>query len=186
MKKLFLLSVILVTAISCSSVKVSSDYDKTVDFSKYKTYAFTNETLNMPLNDLDRKRVLNGVAAELAGKGFTQSETNPDVLIDINVKTETNQTATASTTGVGGYGGYGYGYRYGGYGYGGGFTTTTINYDTYTDGTLFIDMIDAAKKQLVWQGRGTKTLEEDASAQRRQDNLDYALKQIFTQYPPKP
>jgi hypothetical protein len=183
MKKLFLLSIIIVTAISCSSVKVSSDYDKTVDFAKYKTYAFTNEALNMPLNDLDRNRILNGIAAQLAAKGFTKSETNPDVWIDVNIKTTTNQTATASTSGVGGYG---YGYGYGRYGYGGGFTTTTINYDTYTDGTLFIDMVDVAKKQLVWQGRGTKTLEEDASAQRRQENLDYALNQIFTLYPPKP
>jgi hypothetical protein len=50
---------------------------------------------------------------------------------------------------------------------------------------MFIDMIDAAKKQLVWQGRGTKTLEEDASQKRREENLAYAIKQIFTQYPPK-
>lgn len=183
MKRLLLLSIIIAIAVSCSTVKVSSDYDKTVDFSKYKTFAFTNEALNMPINDINRNRVLNGVAAELAAKGLTKSETNPDVLIDINLKTETNQTATASTSGVGGYG---YGYRYGRYGYGGGFSTTTIDYDTYTNGTLFIDMIDVAKKQLVWQGRGTKTLEEDASQQRRQDNLDYALKQIFMQYPPKP
>ncbi len=74
------------------------------------------------------------------------------------------------------------GYRYG---YGGGFSTTTINYDTYTDGTLFIDMIDATKKQLVWQGRGTKTFDENASQQRREENINYAVKQIFVTYPPK-
>ena len=55
------------------------------------------------------------------------------------------------------------------YGYGGGFSTTTINYDTYVDGTLFIDMIDASKKQLVWQGRGTKTIEPDANQARREE-----------------
>lgn len=181
MKKLFLLSIILITAVSCSTVKVSSDFDKTANFAAYKTFTYTDETLAMPIDDINRNRVLNLVTAEMAAKGFTKSETNPDVWIDINIKTQTQQTATASTTGTGGYG-----YRYGRYGYGGGFSTTTINYDTYTDGTMFIDMIDAAKKQLVWQGRGTKTLEEDASQKRREENLAYAIKQIFTQYPPKP
>ena len=185
MKKLFFLSVIMIIAVSCSTVKVSSDFDKTANFAAYKTFTYTDETLGMPLDDINKNRILNFVTAEMAAKGFTKSETNPDVWIDINIKTETQQTATATTSGVGGYGGYGYGYRYGGYGYGGGFSTTTINYDTYTDGTMFIDMIDASKKLLVWQGRGTKTFEENASQKRREENLSYAIKQIFTQYPPK-
>ena len=41
------------------------------------------------------------------------------------------------------------------------------------------------KKQLVWQGRGTKTIDEDASQKRREENINYAVKQIFMQYPPK-
>ena len=81
----------------------------------------------------------------------------------------------------GSYYGYGMGYPYG---WGSGFTTTRINYNTYTDGTLFIDMIDAKTKRLVWQGRGTKTLEPKASNEKREQNLAYALKQIFMYYPP--
>jgi hypothetical protein len=108
---------------------------------------------------------------------------NPDVLINLNIKAEKKQTATATSTGGYGYG-YGAGYRYGGWGgYGGG--TTYISYDSYTDGTLFIDMIDASKKQLVWQGRGTKTIDEDASQEKRDKNIAYAVKQIFMNYPPK-
>jgi hypothetical protein len=185
MKKLFLLSLVMIVAVSCSTVKVSSDFDKTANFAAYKTFTYTDETLAMPIDDINKNRILNIVTAEMAAKGFTKSDANPNVWIDINIKTETQQTATATTSGVGGYGGYGYGYRYGGYGYGGGFSTTTINYDTYTDGTMFIDMIDASTKMLVWQGRGTKTFEDNASQKRREENLTYAIKQIFTQYPPK-
>jgi hypothetical protein len=177
MKKLFFLACILVIAASCSSVKVSSDFDKTVGFASYKTYAFTPEALSIPLDDINRNRLLTAIETELAAKGFTKSE-NPDVLIDVAIKGEQKQTATATSTG-------GYGYGYGRYGYGGGFSTTTINYDTYVDGTLFIDMVDASKKQLVWQGRGTKTIEPDASQKRREENINYAVKQIFLQYPPK-
>jgi hypothetical protein len=187
MKKISLLLFVLVLAASCGSVKVSFDYDKTADFTAYKTFRFTEEALGMPLvNDLDRNRILKGIEAALVEKGFTQRENNPDVLIDLQVKTETGTTATATTGGsygmYGGYYGYGVGYPYG---WGGGFSTTRINYDTYTDGTMFIDMIDAKAKRLVWQGRGTKTLEPDATAEKREQNLAYALKQIFMYYPPK-
>lgn len=177
MKNLLLFVCLLVFVASCSSIKVSSDFDKTAGFTSYKTYAFTPEALALPLDDINRNRLLSAIEKELAAKGFTKSD-NPDVLIDLNIKTQMQQTATATNTG--GY--YGRGYRYG---YGGGFSTTTINYDTYTDGTLFIDMIDATKKQLVWQGRGTKTIEEDASQKRREENINYAVQQIFVKYPPK-
>lgn len=178
MKNILFLAFVLAIATSCSSVRVSSDFDKTAGFASYKTYAFTPEALSMPLDDINRNRLLTAVETELAAKGFTKTESNPDVLIDVTIKGEQKQTATATNTG-------GYGYGYGRYGYGGGFSTTTINYDTYVDGTLFIEMIDASKKQLVWQGRGTKTIEPDASQKRREENINYAVKQIFMQYPPK-
>lgn len=180
MKKLLFLFSILIIFASCSTIRVSSDFDKAAPFANYKTYAFTNEALALPINDLNRNRLFAAIETELAAKGFTKSD-NPDVFIDIQLKGEEIQTATASTTG--GYPGYGYGggYRYG---WGGGFSTTTIDYDTYVEGTLFIDMIDGQKKQLVWQGRGTKTLEPDASQKRREENINYAVKQIFMQYPP--
>ncbi len=180
MKKVSFLLCIVIFAAGCSAVKVSSDYDKTAGFASYKTYAFTQEALSLPINDLNKNRLINAITNELAAKGFTKAESNPDVFIDIKVKGEQKQTATATSSG--GYGGYGYGYRYG---WGGGFSTTTINYDTYVDGTLFIDMIDASKNQLVWQGRGTKTIEPDASQKKREDNINYAVKQIFMNYPPK-
>lgn len=176
MKKLLFPILILIIAASCSSIKVSSDYDKTAGFSAYKTYTFTQEALNIQLDDLNKNRLISAITTELSAKGFTKAESNPDVLIDIKLKGEQKQTATATSSG--GYGG-GYGYRWGG-----GFSTTQINYDTYIDGTLFIDMIDASKKQLVWQGRGTKTIDQDANQDKREKNINYAVKQIFMKYPP--
>jgi hypothetical protein len=179
MKKFPLLVMASVLLSSCATIKVTSDFDKTAPFESYKSYAFTQEALNLNINELNRNRLISAVENELALKGFTKSET-PDVLIDMNIVSRTVQTATANTTGGGGY--YGRGYRYG---YGGGFSTTTIDYDTYEEGTLFIDMIDAGKKQLVWQGRGTDTLNPDASASKRESKINYAVQQIFSKYPPK-
>lgn len=177
MKKLFLFAAAIVFMASCSSIKVTSDYDRSAPFENYTTYAFTQEAMSIGLSELNRNRLISAVEAELGQKGFTKSET-PDVLIDMNLVSKTKQTATANTSG--GY--YGAGYRYG---YGGGFSTTTINYDSYEEGTLFIDMIDVAKNQLVWQGRGTDTIDENASADKREAKINYAVQQIFSQYPPK-
>ena len=176
MKKITFLLFILIVAASCSSVKVSSDFDKSAGFASYKTYSFTEEAKNLQLDDLNKNRILTAIETELAAKGFSKAENNSDVLIDVKLKGEQKQTATANTSG-----GYGYGYRYGM----GGMSTTTINYDTYVDGTLFVDMIDAKKNQLVWQGRGTKTINPDANQKKREENINYAVKLIFQQYPPK-
>jgi len=172
-----LYTILAVVLFACSSITVSSDYDRDATFSAYKTYAFTQQANELPVGDINRKRVMDAVDSELALKGFTKSD-QPDVLIDLQIKAQQKETATAYNNG--GYGA-GYGYRWGG-----GFSTTTINYEQYVEGTLFIDMIDNTKKQLVWQGRGTKTIDETSSAEKRESNIKYAVKQIFTKYPPKP
>lgn len=182
MKKLLLFALVSIFVASCASVKVTSDFDKTAPFSDYKTYAFTPEALKIPnVTNLNRDRLIAALENELGKKGFTKSET-PDVLIDMNLVTKAVNTATANTTGGGGYGYYGAGYRYG---YGGGFSTTTINYDSYDEGTLFVDMIDASKKQLVWQGRGKATLDTEASGSKREARINNAIEQILSKYPPQ-
>ncbi|HPM32442.1 MAG TPA: DUF4136 domain-containing protein [Chryseolinea sp.] len=178
MKKLIL--VCLIAAItSCSSVTIGYDYDKAADFTKYKTYAFTEDALNLPVDQLNRDRILRAVETEMTAKGFSKSD-SPDVLIDLQVKAKQEMDATATNTGGGMYGGrYGFG---GGYGYGG---TTRIDYNEYTVGSLFVNMVDKSTEKIVWQGRGSKTINENASATQRDTNITNGVKQIFTQYPPK-
>jgi hypothetical protein len=183
MKKIALFSVLFILT-ACSSIKTSYDYDKEVDFTKFKTFAFSQQTMELQMDQLNKDRIFRAVKSELTAKGFTESA-NPDVIIDIHVKGQQYQTATATTTGYGGYGGYGGYYGYRGYGYGSGFTTTQVNYDTYTEGTLMIAMIDKNTNKLVWQGTGVKTIDENASAQKREENINYGVNQIMANYPPK-
>src|SRR5688572_397210 len=83
---------------SCSSVTVSYDYDKTANFNAYKTYAYTQEALSLPVGDLDRGRIIAAVDTEMAARGFTKSDT-PDALIDLLVKAKERTEATATNTG---------------------------------------------------------------------------------------
>jgi hypothetical protein len=182
MRNIILLIVTLFFAASCSSIRVSCDFDKQAPFTSYKTFAFTNEALSLPVNQLNRDRILAAVEKELAAKGFTKSEANPDVWIDLKLTAKEKQSATATSSPS--YYGYGYGYGYP-YAWGGGFSTTTIDIDQYLEGTLFVDMIDVKEKRLVWQGRAVGTIDEEASQQKREQNINYAAKQVFRHYPPK-
>src|SRR6478609_4652897 len=121
MKKILLVCLIAIVS-ACSPVTISYDYDRQADFSKYKTYAFSEDALNLQVDQLNRDRILKAVETEMAAKGFSKSD-SPDVLIDLQIKAKQEVEATATNTGGGMYGGrYGYG---GGYGYG---STTHVNY----------------------------------------------------------
>lgn len=176
MKKILVLCLSL-ALFSCSTVKVVYDYDKQVDFSKYKTYSFSESINQLGLGDLNRDRIIKAVENEMAAKGLTMTK-DPDLVVDIHLKSKQKVDATATTTGYG----YGGPWRYG---YGGGFSTTQVSYNEYTEGTLFINLVDMSTEKIVWQGIGTKTLDESANAQKREENINYAIQQIFTNYPPE-
>ncbi len=166
--------------VACSSVQVSYDYDKEANFTKYKTYEYTQETkeLGGSSGQLIRDRLLASVDQEMTSRGYTKTEGGADLMVELHIKAEQKTTATAYNTG-GVYGGrYGY-YRYGGMG-------TTINYNQYTDGTLFINVADKSTDKLIWQGRGTKTLDENASPEKRDSSIKNAVKTIFAKYPVQP
>ena len=164
----------MINVISFGQVKVSHDYDNDADFSQFSSYNFTEKALKLPINDLNRKRLIAAINNELANKGFSQSD-NPDVLIDIHVTADRKQTATATTN----YYGRGYRYRWGG-----GFSSTNIDVYDYIEGTIFIDLISTESNQLVWQGRGVGTISQDVKPEKREKRINKAVAKIFRNYPP--
>ncbi|HEV8512663.1 MAG TPA: DUF4136 domain-containing protein [Cyclobacteriaceae bacterium] len=178
MKRYLLIPVLFVALLpACApALKVTSDYDRTADFAKYKTYSFSPQSSELQVNDLNKRRILTEIENQMAVKGFSKAETG-DIIVDVRISAQERKEATATTTGNG----YG---MYGGYRYGGGFQTTSVNVQTYIDGTLIISFIDASKKELVWQGTGVKELDTDATAEKREKNITEAIKGILAKYPP--
>ncbi len=164
---------------SCSAVRVNSDYDKNIDFSPYRTYAFYKTGIDkVEISDLDKKRILRSIDETMTAKGFSKSET-PDLLININTKAEKNVNVNQFNNGWG-WGGWGWGWGgwgMGGWGWGGG---TSVY--THTEGTLIIDLIDANKKELVWQGEGIGDLTKDTH--KKDENIKGFVTKIMEQYPP--
>lgn len=168
----FLPLFLLLLVVSCSSIRVNSDYDKKVDFSQFKTYAFYKTGIDkVEISDLDKKRILRSIDEEMTAKGLTKSET-PDLLININTKAEKNINVNQF------YAGYGYGWGYGWNPYWGGHTSVS----TSTEGILTIDLIDAKKKELVWQGEGTGYLTQNTD--KKDENIKCFVTKILALYPP--
>lgn len=181
MKTLKLLSVLFITAVaaSCSSVRVNTDYDDNTDFNQYKTYGFFDKAIEKAeISDLDKKRILNAIDTEMLKKGFTKSD-KPAVLI--NIFTKANKEVNVNQWGYGA--GFGWGW---GYGWGGGPGMWGGNYasvSTSTEGMLFIDLIDANKKELVWQGIGSGVLTLDR--EKKQARINEFVSEIMKQFPPE-
>ena len=183
MKTIKLLSLFFITAmaVSCSAVRVNADYDESANFTAFKTYGYLKDGVDKAeISDLDKKRILNAIDVEMAKKGFTKSST-PDFLV--NIFTKANKEVNVSNWG--GYGGWGYGYGWGGYGWGGpwGWGGGYNSVSTQTEGTLYIDVIDAAKKELVWQGVGTGVLTQNRD--EKQKRINEFVEKIIAQFPPQ-
>jgi hypothetical protein len=182
MKTVKLLSLLFVTAVlaaSCDSIQVNSDYDDATDFTQYKTYGFFDKAIEKAeISDLDKKRILNAIDAEFQKKGFTKSD-NPAVLV--NFFTKATREVDVNQWGYGGYWGYGYGWGpyWGGPYWGGSYASVS----TSIEGTLFVDIIDANKKELVWQGIGTGVLTLDR--EKKQARINEFVSEIMTQFPPQ-
>jgi hypothetical protein len=170
MKTLKLLSIIFVLALSsCSSVRVNADYDKKVSFANYKSYAYLKSGVDKAeISDLDKKRILNAIDEIMPAKGLSKSDT-PDVLISIFTKEKERVDV---------YQNYGFGWGWNPY-WGMGYSNVT----TTPEGTLFIDIIDAKTKELVWQGEGSGYLTKNT--EKKDARIKEFVSKILEQYPPK-
>ena len=176
MKTIKFLPVLLLFVLgACSSVRVASDFDKNVDFTPFKTYAFYKNGIDkVEISDLDKKRILRSIDETMAAKGFTKSDT-PDLLVNIFTKAREQVNVNQFNAGWG----YGWGYGWNPYLWGG----NNTNVYTTTEGTLYIDLIDAKKKEMIWQGEGVGVLTQNSG------NKDVRIKEfvskILEQYPPQ-
>lgn len=173
MKLIKLLSVLgFLILTSCSSVYVNTDYDKKANFAAYKTYAYNKSSIDkLEISDLDKKRILYAIDAVMPTKQFSKSE-NPDVLINIFTKERERVDV---------YNNMGWGYGFG-WGWGPNWGMVYSRTTTTPEGTLYIDIVDAKTKELVWQGIGTGYL--TTNTEKKDERIAEFVAKILEKYPP--
>lgn len=155
-------------ATGAAAQDVTYDYDKTANFAGYKTYAWV-EGRNIK-DELNHKRIVAAVDAQLAAKGFTKVEAsaNPDVLVAYSV-------AIGQDVQISGYApGYRPAARWG-----------SARAERILVGALGVEIVDAKTKTAVWRAIAQKDLDENASPEKREKNLNKATAKMFEKYPPK-
>lgn len=170
MKAIQFLSVLVIAFLftACSTIRVTTDYETHTDFNTYKTFAFYKKGIDKaPISDIDKRRIIRAISNEMEAKGMTKSKT-PDVLISLFTKAREHVDV--------------YEDRWQPYYYDP-FRSNQIS--KYTEGTLFIDIIERDGKKLVWQGIGSGFLTMSSKPEKRDATIHKFVKQILDKYPPK-
>lgn len=176
-----LLAAAILTLAACGpTLKVNTDYDKAVDFGKYKTFSiYQSDSSNTAISPLNQQRITNALVAAMQSKGYQQASSNPDLLIN-PVAIIKNKVALSSNTDYYGYGGV---YRPYYWGTGMGVSSTTnYNIQNYKDGSLIIDIVDASTKKLLWQGTGNSEIDKPLKDPDTQ--VPAAINKIMAGFPP--
>jgi Domain of unknown function (DUF4136) len=148
------------------------DYKGTID-----TYAWvaSKEKAENPFTD---QRIANAVNYWLTMRGHreVQPTENPDVFVTYHTSTKDEVVVTADT--------FGYGYGPGFYGGGmGGMGTTTARSQTYTKGTLVVDVWDAKTKNLLFRGSATDTV--DPNPEKLEKKINKCVEKMVKEFDKK-
>ena len=170
--KMFSASVCLTLLATVAAAQdVTYDYDHAADFSKYKTYGWTQST--GLANELYHLRVVREVEGQLGTKGLSrvQPDATPDVLVAYHASFERNLEVSGSVRGAGAFGVGAQG-------------SAASDYGVLV-GTLVVDLVDAKTGVLVWHGLASSDIKSSEGPESREKKIEKATARMFRNYPPK-
>jgi Domain of unknown function (DUF4136) len=186
--------------------EIHYNYDRGANFQSYRTYRWIDPQTgpngpskadvpaglpNLPIGpppmsginvqddqllDQDIKRA---VDAQLVEKGLTKVDKDGDLLVTYQAHVREEKSINlwgSGTTGWWGVGPY----------WGGGLSSVQGQTHTIPVGTLVVALYDPARKQLIWRGDASKTVDLKKDPTKNYGNLQKAAIKLFKNYPPQP
>ncbi len=175
------LALCVLFAVGCSSISVTTDYDPSISFAEFQSYAFLivpPQPAQDPRlhNSLVDGRVRTAVSRALQARDFHQAPLeSADFLVAYHVGLETRiDVQTIHST-----------HRYGRRGgwYAGAPSHTTVR--EYEVGTLLLDILLPADKSLVWRGSATTRISQISDPEKRTQLINDAVEKILDRFPPE-
>jgi hypothetical protein len=154
---------------------VHYNYDRGANFAAYKTYQWVDLPGGVPDQLIDRD-IKRSIDEQLSQKGLTRVEKDADLYVGYQAVIDMEKGISLSGWGTrGGPGGWG------------GLDSGTVTGQTSTIpvGILLVDLFDPAKKQLIWRGDASKTLDLKKDPDKNYKNLQKAMTKLFKNYPPQ-
>jgi hypothetical protein len=181
-KHLFWAGALLLAACATTPTRdITVDYDRKADLGAFKTYGFPAElgTDRAGYSTLITTYFKNAVDREMQRRGFVYEEKDPDLLVNFfaNVRDVADVRRTPRFSFGYGY----YGYRYGLYS---AWPYYHDDVDTvhYKVGTANIDIVDAERMQLIWEGVAEGRISRD-DMKNPQVAIDSVVTELFQRFP---
>lgn len=157
----------LLAVASSLGQKVDVEFDESIDFSQFRTFAIRDGGIHSKHpslnNDVVKKRIVNEIEKRLTEKGLTKASGQPDLNIRYSLGAANRKEVDT----------YPAGWR------GRGIRRVQIR---YTEGTLVIDLRDRAARTLVWRAVAVENKNDPAKIA---DRLDEMVKKSFDDFPPR-
>ena len=174
-RRVFLLCwLTLLVSIAAQAQKIKVEYDKAIDFSKFKTYAI--DPVDNAAKPMLRLAIQAAVQDDLTKRGLTKVDANPDLYVQMYGAIDSDVTASyhdpiygSSIPPINANINMWYGIP--------GTTTTVVVHK----GQMVVDVIDARQKKLVWRGVANQKLSDQRS--KLLDQVNSAVEKMFKQYP---
>ncbi len=143
------------------------NYDRSTNFAAYKTYQWVDIQEPGKMDQLMDQNIRRAVDEQLAQKGLTKVEKGADLYVGYQTAVKEEKNVNFYGTGPRWYGGMVQG------------ETTTV-----AVGTLVVSMYDPGRKQMIWRGDASKTLDPKKDPDKNYRNLQKAMAKLFKNYPP--
>ena len=169
----------LLTTSCASGPNVHAIYKQEIDFSQFDSFKFVERLSpnGEAYLSIETQYIIEAIREQLSVRGLVESEA-PQLLVNFNISQKEKLITTALPAVSSGY--YAYRDRSG---YGTSFGLGSQNVTTqYTEGTLNIDVIDAALKQVLWEGVAVGRLKQIPSNELKSYVYD-VVESVFEEYP---
>lgn len=172
-------------SVAAAKPKVHADYDKSTNFAPFKTFGFVSppgtEVAGYPAE------ITNAIEASvkkgLEARGYTYTDTKPDLFVNFSGNLKQAQKNDNLANQPLGYYGYRQGVRVPVYQTWSSYPFASDTRD-YIQGTLNIELIDAAHSKMVWEGVAIGEVRNaDKPIDQLAPSIDRVVKEILAKYP---
>jgi hypothetical protein len=149
---------------------VGYDYDRTADFSRFKTYSWVDGS--RLADELNHQRVVRAIDMQMMSKGLQSvgRSANPDVLVSYHASFDRDLQIDVFGNGFGRFGGM---------------RNATATTQEVITGTIVVDVRDARTNAIVWRGMASKEINVKTSPEKREKEINKAAEKVFKNYPPQ-
>ena len=170
----------------CATAKISSDYNKAVDFSKLKTYNWASDqpmSGDMKFDDPSLREIIqSSVETELQAKGLQKSAGGqPDILLKYYITVAKKEQVVGGFNPAPSFDSHGRWMGNSGPNNYAGMQAMTFH---YSDGTFVLDMLNPSSGEILWRGTLEAMVDPNGTPEKRKERAPGAIAKVLAKFPP--